>query len=383
MTEINLEQMRKDIDSIDSKLTELFRQRMEKSLEIAKYKKDNNLAVLNDTREKEILHKVSEQIGEPFDSYARLLFNTIFDASRSCQNNYLARRSDLADRIKKALEETPKLFPKKAVVACQGVAGSHSQAACEKLFEVPSIMYFNSFEGVFTAVEKGLCQYGILPIENSSYGSVGTVYDLMQNYNFHIVKGIRLRISHNLMAKPGTKMSDIKEIVSHEQAIGQCGDFLKNLKDVKITVCENTAIAAKMVAESDRMDIAAISSKECVDLYGLEILKNHIQVSDNNYTRFICISKKLEIYPGANRISLILSLPHVPRSLYHTIAKFAALGVNLTKLESRPIPGSDFEFMFYFDLDASVYSPELINLLSELESQPETFVFLGSYSEAI
>lgn len=383
MTEINLDQMRKDIDSIDSKLTDLFRQRMEKSLEIAKYKQENNIAVLNDTREKEILHKVSEQIGEPFDGYARLLFNTIFDASRSCQNNYLARKSDLAQRIQNALDETPQLFPKKAVVACQGVAGSHSQAACEKLFEVPSIMYFNSFEGVFTAVEKGLCQYGILPIENSSYGSVGTVYDLMQNYNFHIVKGIRLRISHNLMAKPGTKMSDIKEIVSHEQAIGQCGDFLKNLKDVKITICENTAIAAKIVAESDRNDIAAISSKECVDLYGLEILKKHIQISDNNYTRFICISKKLEIYPGANRISLILSLPHVPRSLYHTIAKFAALGVNLTKLESRPIPGSDFEFMFYFDLDASVYSPELINLLSELESQPETFVFLGCYTEAI
>ncbi|MFQ8602875.1 MAG: bifunctional chorismate mutase/prephenate dehydratase [Anaerovoracaceae bacterium] len=375
--------MRKDIDSIDSKLTDLFRQRMEKSLEIAKYKQENNIAVLNDTREKEILHKVSEQIGEPFDGYARLLFNTIFDASRSCQNNYLARKSDLAQRIQNALDETPQLFPKKAVVACQGVAGSHSQAACEKLFEVPSIMYFNSFEGVFTAVEKGLCQYGILPIENSSYGSVGTVYDLMQNYNFHIVKGIRLRISHNLMAKPGTKMSDIKEIVSHEQAIGQCGDFLKDLKDVKITICENTAIAAKIVAESDRNDIAAISSKECVDLYGLEILKKHIQISDNNYTRFICISKKLEIYPGANRISLILSLPHVPRSLYHTIAKFAALGVNLTKLESRPIPGSDFEFMFYFDLDASVYSPELINLLSELESQPETFVFLGCYTEAI
>ena len=383
MTEINLDQMRKDIDSIDSKLTDLFRQRMEKSLEIAKYKQENNIAVLNDTREKEILHKVSEQIGEPFDGYARLLFNTIFDASRSCQNNYLARKSDLAQRIQNALDETPQLFPKKAVVACQGVAGSHSQAACEKLFEVPSIMYFNSFEGVFTAVEKGLCQYGILPIENSSYGSVGTVYDLMQNYNFHIVKGIRLRISHNLMAKPGTKMSDIKEIVSHEQAIGQCGDFLKDLKDVKITICENTAIAAKIVAESDRNDIAAISSKECVDLYGLEILKKHIQISDNNYTRFICISKKLEIYPGANRISLILSLPHVPRSLYHTIAKFAALGVNLTKLESRPIPGSDFEFMFYFDLDASVYSPELINLLSELESQPETFAFLGCYTEAI
>ena len=383
MTELNLDKLRADIDGIDSQITKLFKERMETALEIAKYKQDKGLPVLSDKRENEVLHKVSEEIGEPFDGYARLLFNTIFDASRSCQNNFLARKSDLADRIAKALEETPDLFPKKAVVACQGVAGSHSQAACEKLFEVPSIMYFNSFEGVFNAVEKGLCQYGILPIENSSYGSVGTVYDLMQNYNFHIVKGIRLRISHNLMAKPGTKMSDIKEVFSHEQAIGQCGEFLKDLKNVKITVCENTALAAKMVAESDRNDVAAISSKECLDLYGLELLKKHIQVTDNNYTRFICISKKMEIYPGANRISLILSLPHVPRSLYHTIAKFAALGINLTKLESRPIPGSDFEFMFYFDLDASVYSSELINLLSELENQPETFVFLGAYTEAI
>lgn len=383
MTKINLDNIRKDIDSIDSKLAQLFKERMEKSLEVARYKKENNLAVLNDRREKEILHKVSEEVGEPFDGYARLVFNTIFDVSRSCQNNYLARKSDLAERIQQALEETPKIFPKKAVVACQGVAGSHSHAACEKLFEVPSIMYFNSFEGVFNAVEKGLCQYGILPIENSSYGSVGTVYDLMQNYNFHIVKSLRLRISHNLMAKPGTKMSDIKEIFSHEQAIGQCGEFLKTLKDVKITVCENTALAAKMVAESDRTDVAAISSKECLDLYNLELIKKHIQVSDNNYTRFICISKNLEIYPGSNKISLILSLPHVPCSLYHTISKFAALGINLTKLESRPIPGSDFEFMFYFDMDASIYSEELINLLSELENQPETFVFLGCYTEGL
>ena len=383
MTEKNLDQMRNDIDAIDSQIAELFRKRMETSLDIARYKKENNIPILNSSREKEVLHKVSEQVGEPFDGYARFLFNTIFEASRSCQNNYWAKESDLAQEISEALENTPKLFPNKAVVACQGVPGAYSQAACEKLFEVPSIMYFNSFEGVFNAVEKGLCRYGILPIENSSYGSVGAVYDLMQNYNFHIVKSLRLRVSHNLMAKAGTKLSDVREIFSHEQAIGQCGEFLKSLKDVKVTVCENTALAAKMVAESDRNDVAAISSKECLDLYGLELLKNQIQVSDNNYTRFICISKKLEIYPGSNRISLILSLPHVPRSLYHTIAKFSALGINLTKLESRPIPGSDFEFMFYFDLEASVYSQELINLLCELDNQPETFVFLGSYIETI
>ena len=383
MTEHNLQKIREDIDRIDTQLVELFRERMEKSIQVAEYKQAHGLPVFNNTREKEVLHKVTEQMGEPFDGYVRLLFNTIFDVSKSAQNNFLARKSDLAARIDDAIGETPVLFPKKAVVACQGVPGANSQAACDKIFEVPSTMFFNNFEGVFNAVEKGLCQYGILPIENSSYGSVGAVYDLMQNYNFHIVKSLRLRITHNLMAKPGTKMSDIKEIFSHEQAIGQCGEVLKSLKDVKITTCANTALAAKMVADSERNDIAAISSMECLDLYGLELVKKNIQTTDNNYTRFICISKKMEIYPGSNKISLILSLPHSPRSLYQAIAKFAALGINLTKLESRPIPGSDFEFLFYFDFEGSVHSPELINLLAELENQPETFVFLGCYTEAI
>lgn len=380
---MKLEEIRKDIDKVDSQIADLFKERMALSLDIAKAKQEGNLPVVNASREKEILHRISNEVGEPLDGYARILFNTLFDLSRSYQNNYLSRVSDIGERIEKALEETPKLFPKKAVVACQGVEGSYSQAACEKLFEVPSTMYFNSFEGVFNAVEKGLCQYGILPIENSSYGSVGTVYDLMRNYNFHIVKSIRLRINHSLLAKPGTKLKDVKEIFSHEQAIGQCGEFLKTLKDVKITICENTARAAKMVAESERDDVAAICSRDCMELYGLESLNNNTQVSDNNYTRFICISKNLEIYPGANKISLMLTLPHRPSSLYHMIAKFAALGVNLTKLESRPVPGSDFEFMFYFDMEASVYSPELVNLLGQLENQPELFVFLGSYSETI
>ncbi len=383
MADMDLENIRKDIDSIDSEITALFKKRMDKSLEVAKYKKANGIPVLSDKREKDILHRVSEEIGEPLDGYARLLFNTIFDVSRSYQNNYLAGRSRLSALIDEALSQTPDLFPKKAVVGCQGIAGAYSQAAAEKLFAVPSVMYFNSFEGVFNAVEKGLCQYGILPIENSSYGSVGAVYDLMQNYNFYIIKSLRLRVSHNLMAKAGTKISDIREIFSHEQAIGQCGDFIRELNGIKITVCDNTAVAAKMVAESDRTDVAAISSKECIELYGLELLKRNIQTSDNNYTRFICFSKKLEIYPGANKMTLILSLPNIPSSLYHTIAKFAAMGINLTKLESRPIPGSDFEFMFYFDLEASVYSRELLDLLGEMQEGPEIFSFLGCYMEAI
>jgi len=169
--------------------------------------------------------------------------------------------------------------------------------------------------------------------------------------------------------------------VSHEQAIGQCSEFLREHKDIKITVCENTAMAAQMVANSDRTDLAAISSKNCADLYGLTVLNSSIQNSEINYTRFICISKELEIYPGADKISLMLTLPHCPGSLYTTIAKFAALGLNLTKLESRPIPGKDFEFMFYFDFEASIYSEEVIRLLCDLEAGPDQFEFLGSYSE--
>ena len=221
----------------------------------------------------------------------------------------------------------------------------------------------------------------MLPVENSSYGSVTEVHDLMRKYRFSIVRSVRLKIDHRLLAKPGVKLEEIREVVSHEQAIGQCSEFLKTLKGVKVTVCENTAMAAQMVSQSDRKDIAAISAPVCAALYGLSILKTDISNSDSNFTRFICISKRLEIYPGANKMSLMLNVQHKPGALYSMIAKFSALGLNLTKLESRPLAGTDFEFMFYFDLDASVYDEAALQLLSELDEGPETFNYLGSYSE--
>ena len=383
LAEDKLKELRNEADILDEKIVDLFKERMDLVTRMAKYRAEYRLPFARDQREREILKRVSDRAGEEYEGYARLVYNTIFDVDHSAQANVLAQRSDLVERISRSIDETPKLFPKRATVACQGVAGAYSHAAAERLFQLPEIQFYNTFDDVFAAVENGDVEYGVLPIENSSYGSVVSIYNLMQHYNFYIVKSLRLRINHQLLAKPGTKLSDIKEIYSHEQAIGQCDPFLSSLKGVKVTKVANTALAAQMVAESDRADIAAISSRECADLYGLDILKNHIQVTDNNYTRFICISKKLEIYPGANRISLILTLPHVPCSLYHMVAKFAAIDVNLTKLESRPIPGSDFEFLFYFDLDASVYQEDLLYLLSELEASPETFVFLGCYLEAI
>ncbi len=378
---MNLEEIRNEIDSIDTELASLFKKRMDCALKVAEVKKKENAVILNKSREREIVNRVANLVGDDLQSQVKVLYSTLFDLSRSYQLQYMAKESELLEKIKNAIEKTPKMFPKKAVVACQGVEGAYSQIVCDKLFSLPSIMYFNNFEGVFSAVEKGLCEYGILPIENSSYGSVNKVYDLMKKYKFYITKSIKYRVNHSLLVKPGCKTEDIKEIFSHEQAIGQSSEFLKKFPFAKITVCENTAIAAKMVKDSERCDVAALSSKDCAAIYGLCVAAENVQDNDNNYTRFICISKDLEIYPGADKTSLMLTASHKPGALYELIAKFSALGLNLTKLESRPIPGTDFEFMFYFDMVASIYDEEVIKLLSSLSDENEQFTYLGSYSE--
>ena len=317
------------------------------------------------------------------EEYARVLYATILDLSRSYQHKNLCSESVTSREVSAALENTSKLFPTKALVACQGVEGAYSQIAAEKLFRAANIVYFNNFEGVFSAIEKGMCKYGVLPLENSTAGSVNNIYDLMIGHNFKIVRSVRLKIDHNLLAKRGTSLSDIKEIFSHEQAIHQSEKFLKTLPGVKVTVCANTAMAAKMVSESDRTDVAALSSRYCAEQYGLDIIESAVQDNANNYTRFICISKDTEIYPGADRTSVMMVISHKPGSLYRVLSRFFAIGINLTKLESRPIPNRDFEFMFYFDIDASVYSPQLPMLFAELETSCEEFRYLGTYSEII
>ncbi len=381
---MELKELREEIDGIDRELVELFKKRMGVSAAVAEYKRQNGMAVLDPSRERALLAKISELSGEEFEEYSRILYSTILDVSRAYQHSKLDTASSLYDEITDALENTPKLFPQRAVVACQGVEGAYSQIAAEKLFSAPDIVFFSSWDKVFSAIEAGMCRYGVIPIENSTAGSVKQVYDLMISRKFKIVRTVRIKIDHNLLALPDTSLSDIREIVSHEQAINQCSAFLSSLgPDVKITRVENTAKAAEMVAKSGRRDLASISSRSCAAQYGLSTLQASIQDNGNNHTRFICITNKTEIYPGADRTSLMVVTPHKPGALYRMLSKFNALGINLLKLESRPIPDRDFEFMFYFDLEASVYSPKLAGLLAELERECEEFSYLGTYSEMI
>ncbi len=380
---MEISELRREINEIDDEILTLFLRRMDVAAQVADYKREHDLPILVPAREREILKRVAEKAGPEQGGYARVLFSMLMELSKSYQNKRNHSGTDLHREIEFAIENTPRLFPQAPMVACQGVEGANSQIACEKMFKNPFILYFKSFESVFTAIEQGLCQYGILPIENSTAGSVKKVYDLMIHHNFSIVRTFRLKIDHNLLVNKGARLEDIREVYSHEQAIGQCGAFLEQHPHIKAIAVENTAVAAKMVAQSGRRDIAAISSRSCAELYGLQNLASSIQDKDNNRTRFICISKHLEIYPGADKTSIMMVLPHRPGSLYRVLARLYVLGINVTKLESRPIPNRDFEFMFYFDLDTSIYSEEFIQLLCELGDLCEEFKYLGSYSEVV
>jgi chorismate mutase/prephenate dehydratase len=378
-----LSALRERIDSIDNDIIKLLNQRMEVSSEIADCKRECGIPVTDAEREQRVLLSVAERSGSDTADYNRSVFQTIMAASRSYQSAKLYPEGELKAKIEDAVKNTPPLFPESAVVACQGRHGAYSQLAANKLFASPNIMYFDTFENVFKAIENGLCRYGVLPLENNTAGSVNKIYDLMLDHNFSIVRSVRIKVDHSLLAKPGTKMSDIKEIFSHEQAISQCSDFLSSLNGVKVTAYSNTAEAASMVASSERRDVAALSSRFCAETYGLASLADSVQNKGNNFTRFICISKNTEVYPGADRTSIMMVVSHKPGSLYHILSRFYALGINLVKLESRPLPDRDFEFMFYFDINASVYSPKFAELMCQLERDGEDFRYLGSYLEIV
>ncbi len=273
-------------------------------------------------------------------------------------------------------------FPDKVMVACQGIEGAYSQITAKRLFPEGTFLYFKNFGAVIKAVQQGLCDFGVLPIENNTFGSVKAVYQLLGKEDVNIVRGFRLKIEHQLLAKPGVKLKEINTIYSHEQALGQCSEFLNTLGDkVAQTPCRNTAVAARMVAQSKDPYVACLSSPECAKLYGLEVLKWKAADNDTNYTRFLCIARRKDIYPGADRISMIMTLPHRPGSLCEILEKFKEQKIDLLKLESEPIPGQDFEFRFYMDIHASMRDDNVRAMMKEIKGMCPSFSFLGNYEE--
>ena len=306
---MELSEIREKIDTVDDQLLKLFLERMSLAEEVAAYKNEHHLPILNKERERAVLARVTEQSGEK-ERYAYHLFSTLFELARSRQAELISAPTRVAAQVKASLEAGSAVFPQTGLVACQGVEGANSQMACDRLLPRGNIVYVKTFEAVVAAVESGLCKFGVLPIENSSNGSVRAVYELLQDHRLSIVRSTRLCIRHELLALPGVKMDDITEIYSHEQAIGQCSHFLEGLNGVRVIPCDNK--------------------------------------------------------PGA---------------LYDILSKLAALGINMTKLESCPVTGRNFEFIFFLELEASVLEPGVLPMLEELERSCQNFQFLGNYAE--
>lgn len=378
---MELNQIRQKIDALDDQITRLFVERMQTVGEVAAAKQATGKAIRDRARERSVVNRVTAQAGDEYAPYVKDLYKLIFELSCGYQSSLAGYRSSLGERLNGACAQyLGKKLPNRALVACQGTEGAYAQQACEKLFEYPDILYFDSFDGVFNAVERGMCEYGVLPIENSTAGSVTQVYDLMEKHSFHIVGARKLRIDHCLMRKVGAS-GPIREIVSHEQALRQCSEYLQAHPECRAVAMENTAVAAEFAASTERDDVAVIASKACAGLYNLEIVDESVSNAQSNYTRFICISRDLEVYPGARKISITCSLPHEAGTLNAIISRLAIAGINLCKLESRPIPGREFEFRFFFDLEADLHDAEVVKLICELEARTERFVFLGAYEE--
>lgn len=374
----NLGEIRTDIDRIDNEIIRLFKERMDCAKEVGIYKQANNISVLNQDRENEILDAVEAKGGE-YGSHARLLYSNIMELSRALQHNIVGSGKALKAVIANAESTLPSDNIK---VGYQGIKGANGHEATIRLFPNGSAVNYKTFADVFEAVDKGEITYGVLPVENSTAGSVSSVYDLILQHRFYIVGALDLPIDYCLAGLRQSEFSDIEKVWSHPQSISQCANYIAR-NNFDSTPCSNTAIAARDTAVEKRLNVAAICSYKAADEYGLKILDNHIQDNDLNTTRFIVISKNLYIPENANKISLCFSLPHVTGSLYSLLCRFNSLGLNLTKIESRPIKDEGFEYLFYLDFSGNVHSENVIALLSQLSEEMPEFSFLGNYCETV
>lgn len=373
---MNLTDMRNEIDEIDDQLTALLERRMNCSLKVAEIKRSEGLPVYHPGREQSIFEKVKAK-SEKYGDYFVELYRLLMECSRAVQYEDLIERNALLEKI----EAAPKVLEIKGDVACYGQVGAFTHIALTT-FESKNInpVFCDTFEDVFKAVQTNKTEFGFVPVENSSAGSVDEVYNLILKYKLYIAGAVAMPITHNLLGVRGAKLSDIKTVYSHPQAIAQCKGFLQKNK---IASCEyqNTATASKMVAGLNDKSVGAIGSRTCAAENGLEILSPSIQEFSNNQTRFIMISKHPVIPPDSNKISVVFTLSHTAGSLQKILTRFSLHGLNLTKLESRPGKNGDFETQFYLDFLGNVSDSKTLSLISALFSELNEFFFLGNYKE--
>lgn len=383
-----LEILRNQIDDIDKQLTELFEKRMETVLKVAQYKKENNIPILNKSREEEVIEKNIKYLkNKGFKKEETEFLKSVMAISKKAQARKIFEynmdegensRNDLEYMV--SYEAACTLKKENIKVGFQGVKGSFSEEALLEYFgENVDSHNVAEFEDVFKALRNNEIDYGILPIENSSTGGIIEVYDLLRKYGFFIVGERTIKVTHNLLGVKGAKIEDIKEVYSHSQALQQSSEFLKYYPEWKCIPYRNTAASAEFVKNENRKEKAAIASTKAGEIYGLDVIKHDINYNKNNYTRFIVIGKNLELEKDYNKISIILTLPHKAGSLYNILSIFAEYNLSLLKIESRPIIGKPFEYFFYIDFEGNLHDKAVKEAIADIKNNSYDFKLLGNY----
>lgn len=377
-----LEEYRTEIDAIDRELVDLFLRRMSVTGRVGALKASKGLPVLDAAREKAVIAAKTALTDDPArKSDLASLYETIMAISRRQQRQIVHEGAE--DPGYAAYLESMKLTRppvKNPRVAYQGEPGAYSEEAAVGLFG-PGVksMGLPWFEDVFHALRDGKADYAVLPVENSSTGSIRQVYDLMAQYQYYIVGEYQVRVEHCLMALPGVRLEDIKTVYSHEQGLMQSEKFLDAHRSWRRVPTLDTAGSARQVSETGDLTAAAICSRRAAEIYGLHILKEGVNYNNQNFTRFVVVSPAPELPEGRNKISALFQLPHQSGSLHEILTVFAVHGLNLMKLESRPIPGRGWEYSFFLDFSGDLTAPGMDGVLHELSQLATGFRVLGNY----
>lgn len=375
---MDLSEIRQEIDSVDSQIVELYKKRMGLALEVARYKIDNNKPILDSSREKEKIEKAKAMVSDNFDKEAVAdLFRQIMASSRKLQYRFM---EDNANTAREDYDEMNEIDKEHAKVVYQGVEGAYSFLAMKQYFG-ENVDCFNvaTFTEAMEAVAKGEADYAVLPIENSTAGIVNDTYDLLCEYDNFIVDEIYYKIDHALLGLENADISDIDVVYSHPQGLMQCSKYLDTHSDWQRIGQANTALSAKKVLEDGNVNEAAIASKDAAKYFSLKVLDTDISNNSNNVTRFVVISNKRCFRKNAGKMSICFETAHETGSLYNLLSHIIYNGLNMTKIESRPIEGKMWQWRFYVDFDGNIDDAAVKNAMRGIEEEAKRLKFLGNY----
>ena len=374
---MDLLQLRQKLDEIDSRVVELYEERMDICRQVAEYKIKTGKRILDKEREKQKIREVSSLAHNDFNKTGiSELFEQIMAMSRKLQYQIINEKGGRGNLPFFAVDS---LETDNIRVVFQGADGAYSQAAMQTYFgeEIDSF-HVDTFRDAMLAIDEGSADFAVLPIENSTAGAVNEIYDLLDEFENYIVGEQIIKIEHCLMAIPGTTLDDIKTVYSHPQSLMQSSRFLKDMPWQQVSM-QNNAFAAKKVLDDNDKTQAAIASEYAAKLYGLEILKKGVNHSNTNSTRFIIVSNQKVFLKDANKISISVQVAHESGSLYRTLSHFIYNNLNMNRIESRPLEGRNWEYRFFIDFDGNLSDSAVKNCLRGLRHEVANMKILGNY----